>query len=155
MNPTSDFPDFDKFMGENTTLSVENLLHGLKPSNKEDLDLFYMKNNISLLTIASLTGEEDIVSTILTISTGNIDKGYQGGHNAAPSPLHVAIIAGQLGIVQLLVEAGANININTWVMPPIMVALVMQDMEIFDYLLDAGADVNIREREREKFYSKL
>ena len=133
MDPTSNFLDFEKIIEENVTLSVENILQDHKPSKKEDLDLFYMKNNISLLTIASLSGEQDFVSTILSISTRGIDKGYQGGHNAAP--IHVAIVAGHLGTVQLLVEAGANININTWVMPPIMVALVMQDMDIFDHLL--------------------
>jgi hypothetical protein len=87
---------------------------------------------------ACMYGREDVVRTFF-------DQGYIIANDKvrAKSPLIVAVSSGQLSIVKVVVEAGADVNHeSTWnrgKVLPIMVAIRKQNVDIIHYLLDVGA----------------
>ena len=71
-----------------------------------------------------------------------------GGHASPPSPIHQAVVSGNLEIVKLLIERGA------WIDPPsdkhhlqktttpLMLACLYAHKDIIELLLEKGADIN-------------
>ena len=64
-------------------------------------------------------------------------------HTANDRALRVSTRYGHFKIVKLLVEAGANVNANSyWSHPPLFNSIIFGDLEIVEYLLDNHVDVN-------------
>ncbi len=59
------------------------------------------------------------------------------------TPLWHAVDSGEIGVVKLLVEAGADVNAGSW--PPLCQAVDKTDTAMAEYLIDHGANVNYPE----------
>jgi len=59
---------------------------------------------------------------------------------ADDTPLLYAVDANNMDLVELLVEADADVNAGTW--PPLVQAVEENNMAIAEYLIDHGADLN-------------
>lgn len=60
------------------------------------------------------------------------------------TPLHTAAQEGRVGVVELLLGAGANVNAtNQWKVTPIYLAAALGHKEVCSLLLKAGANVRI------------
>jgi len=69
------------------------------------------------------------------------DKGYDDW-----TPLHCAVQHSNIGMIKMLLDAGANIDaLRYGNAPPLHQAITVGDKEIVRYLIDAGADVSIED----------
>ena len=68
----------------------------------------------------------------------------QGGKNSV-APLHIGDRLNRFDKVPLLIEAGADLNIqDKWGSTALHHAVMAQSMEVLEQLVDAGADINIK-----------
>ena len=82
----------------------------------------------------------DIVSALLN---ANVNVNYVPAHYPRHPPLHSAAQAGSIELVQLLLEAGANVNATDFFGGTILeCALEKRNLLLVQILLDAGAEVN-------------
>lgn len=60
------------------------------------------------------------------------------------SPLHYAVLAGNLEVVQILVRNGAQVNFPLEITrpPPLYYAVIRGNVHILKFLLKSGADIN-------------
>ena len=70
------------------------------------------------------------------ISAGLLD-------DSRPTPLYLAVKNENVRMVQMLIEAGADVNIYLGIMTPLYVAVRMGNAEIVRMLIDAEANVNV------------
>ena len=72
------------------------------------------------------------------------------------TPIHQAVLWGELGVVKTLVEHGADIHQrDVWGNTPLNTVGGFFKQEIFDYLVSCGADVKSRNMHGENVYDKL
>ena len=75
----------------------------------------------------------------------NID--WQNEDNYNYTPLHVAVREGSVEIARMLIDAGADLDVqDTWgSQTPLHVAAINERVEIARMLIGAGADVNVQD----------
>jgi ankyrin repeat protein len=84
----------------------------------------------------------NLVSDLIVLGA-NVD--WRDEYNSNRTPLHVAAITGRLEIARMLIDAGANVNVqddNGYA--PLHVAAKYGNEEILRMLIDAGANVNVQ-----------
>ena len=61
-------------------------------------------------------------------------------------PVHLAVVAGEVALLQAIIDAGANVEIfSPEVMNPLMYALYEGNMDIIKLLIDKGANIQVRD----------
>lgn len=110
------------------------------------------KGHPTALMIACLSGQEDIVRVLLDAGS-KVDRVCEWGQ----APLRNAVVRGHIGVVRMLLAAGANPNLSypsasipaeerNTVYPsmesPLMDAANLGRPEILELLVESGADVN-------------
>jgi ankyrin repeat protein len=86
-------------------------------------------------------GEEERVRTLLESKNTEIDR--RDGFNE--TPLYIAVQTGKINIVQLLIDAGANLNAtNRLEDTALHKAVFTEDLPAAKVLLKAGAKVNVK-----------
>jgi len=101
---------------------------------------------ISNLMSATSGNDVDGVRFFSKAGTYIVNQKNKGGATA----LHIASREGNLSIVKILIDAGANTNlIDNEGYTPLMRASLMGNSEIVEYLLNNGADVGILNAQKE------
>ena len=97
------------------------------------------KQSMSAPQYAVKGGHRDCVRVLLNVPKLNLDC---TGSRTAP-PLHLAIAAGDLEIAQMLLTAGANINLHMFSsrQTPLHVAVICENEAAVRFLLEQKADV--------------
>ena len=95
----------------------------------------------SALVLAALSGSEANVQTLLSIGADIDGQGYNGLTALAAAATH-----SDARLVQLLLKAGANVNIRAHDPWHDALSLAIPNRHIVQLLLDAGADFNARYR---------
>ena len=81
----------------------------------------------------------------LLLDAGAEVNAERGGHHVSTTPLHHAVWSGNIEIIRLLLEAGADLsNTGIRIQTPLHHAAFRDDPGVLQFLLDAGADVNLR-----------
>lgn len=98
----------------------------------------------STLFAAVVSGNTEAVRTELQNSDIDVNE---FDANSGSSPLCTAVFLGRTEIAELLVDAGADVNLpNRDMAAPLHIAVFMGRSEEAALLLEAGADVNARDR---------
>jgi ankyrin repeat protein len=86
----------------------------------------------------------DLISDLITLGA---NLNWQDEDNYNFTPLHVAANRGKVEIARMLIDAGANLNVqNEWDGTPLLVAIRWDKVEIARMLIDAGADLDVQEK---------
>lgn len=88
------------------------------------------------LADAAIAGDESAVASLL-------DKGVAVDEEGVATPLYFAAQRGHLGVAELLVSHGADVNAQTNFGTPLQIAARQNRVEIVRLLLDNGADPNL------------
>ncbi|RAH65581.1 ankyrin [Aspergillus aculeatinus CBS 121060] len=103
----------------------------------------YGKYPGSLLLLAAQNGHESLVRFFVN----HLPRPYHVDHPADPgegTPLMAAAKGGHLAIVHLLVEAGANLEVqNRSQMTPLMLAAAHGHLQVLQFLMQQGADPTV------------
>lgn len=95
--------------------------------------------------VAAARGDFDAVKRML--ANGEPADQFPGIGFVQPFPLHLAVEAGDIQMVQLLVNSGADIDGgNSSAMPPLVLAAAHSRADILVFLLSRGGNPNVRER---------
>ncbi|XP_019548863.3 poly [ADP-ribose] polymerase tankyrase [Aedes albopictus] len=129
------------------------LHHAVASGNAECVELLLSKTDIdagarcyegrTVLFLACMKGVPIEISEMLLAKEGIL---VNVSNNEFVSPLHIAVEKGNLGLVELLVENGANVNAPDFAgETPLHTALEYGTVEILIHLLYVGhADANVR-----------
>ena len=107
-----------------------------------DLDIFYVENQYSALTVALLNGNTD--SALLLIKNGaEVNSRSSEGFTAS----FVAAQEGNLPVLEALVAAGANLEVpgGSSEMTPLLIAANEGELEIVKYLKTNGANMKAKD----------
>ena len=94
----------------------------------------------------------ELITSIYLNDIKNIKEALENGadvyfqdEQSGMSPLHVAILQNNRDIVELLLEKGADVNLqNNSGDTPLHFAIAGENVELCNLLLNAGADVNLQ-----------
>lgn len=118
----------------------------------EDKEEEVIENILKLVNWTDISKEDKTHATTLWSYVGLYPKlvenfyfTYTYGHNKN-TPLHLMAGAGNLSIVKLLIENGADINAKDsyGIWTPLYSAVAGNHLEIAKYLVDKGAEINIK-----------
>ena len=116
-------------------------------SNQEDITNLVVKeagSEILALTTSSGIGDEGTVKSLLSRGVDVDALAPEHGMNA----LMRAAARGQLNIVKILLDHGANVNVtNDSGLTALMVASYVGNNDIIQTFLERGADINIKDNE--------
>ena len=94
---------------------------------------------------AKVTVKEDVLKMSASTSNSTINKMTKMIQEMdGKTPLVFAIAAGNIEIIKILINAGANVNASYGGLTPLMMSLSHNNPEIIKILVDAGADVNAK-----------
>ena len=96
------------------------------------------------LHLASYQGDLNMLNQLLTSSSEDVKNTIDTRIRPfLASPLRLAATAGHLGVIRILLEAGAQVDLaDVKAQTPLFVAIVNQHWESARVLLEAGADPN-------------
>jgi ankyrin repeat protein len=126
---------------EGKTEVIEALL--IKEESPELVNKVDTKNKYTALHMAAMNGHSTVVAYLL-ISGANINAKDNHGNTA----LHLAVICDCLGVLETLVELGADINLQNTLYgdTPLHIALHKDNREIIRALNNADADDKIKNK---------
>ncbi|GJL95076.1 MAG: hypothetical protein DHS20C05_14810 [Hyphococcus sp.] len=132
--------DSSAYISESFPYSSTRLFKTIKEDQVEAALPLSTESALPVYTLidAARAGDEDKVRKLT--SKSSVNRTDRFGMTA----LGWAIVRGHLNAVELLVESGADLEIQSGVSSrtPLMWAIYADRKEIFEYLLNAGADVN-------------
>ncbi|KAJ4859190.1 ankyrin repeats (3 copies) domain-containing protein [Trichoderma breve] len=102
--------------------------------------------NRTILSHAAELGRQNVIQ--LLIETGKVDLNEADGETGL-TPLHYAVISGHLSIVELLANAGAQLEIKEKEnrMTALGLAIHHKQKDVFDFLLKRDANIHIPDRD--------
>ena len=135
-------------------LLTEKVSNGFTNSiNRSDVNAINPKSGMTSLLIASSTGNLDLVKLLLQEKAdpdiaANVSRNGHMKGSSGLTPTHYAAMQKESGILQELVNAGANLNVldNKDGRAPIHCAISRLLSDNVEILINGGADVNIVSR---------
>jgi len=124
------YEDFNRALATNDAAALTKLLaRGMDPNTAND------KGEAALLTAARESGPDVVKALIRARAKINVKSAF------GDTPIMLAALRGNLAIVKLLRDAGAEINHPGWT--PLLYAALNGHNAVIDYLLSTGADVGL------------
>ena len=98
---------------------------------------------LTCLTLAAGLGHSETVRTLLCLPEVDVNQ----SHNRGFTSLHCAVLKKHSDVVQLLIDAGADIEVNRDRISPLRCACDVGELDIVQMLVEAGAGVRATDNE--------